>query len=117
MYPPEDVVPVFIREAKRVVKHGGVIISIDVAPRWYGGELTDIIDDTLADVDLRAKHRLFVDEAGFSFFDVEQTSFYGSLKKTLSTYGFIFGEKAIKHIAQENITSIKWIFRVYCCYS
>jgi ubiquinone/menaquinone biosynthesis C-methylase UbiE len=117
MYPPEDVVPVFIREAKRVVKPGGVIISVDVAPGWYGGELTGIIDDTLADVDLRAKHRLFVDEAGFSFFDVEQTSFYGSLKKTLSTYGFIFGKKAIKHIEKENITSIKWTFRVYYCYS
>jgi hypothetical protein len=40
----------------------------------------------------------------FDDFDVEQTSFYGSLKKTLSIYGFIFGKKAIKHIEQENIT-------------
>ena len=58
-----------------------------------------------------------MDEAEFIFFDVEQTSFYGSLKKALSTYGFIFGKKAIKHIEKENITSIKWTFRVYFCYS
>ena len=38
MYPPEKVIPLFIREARRVVKPGGLIVSVDVAPGWYGGE-------------------------------------------------------------------------------
>ena len=113
MYPPEEVIPMFIKEARRVIKPGGIIISVDVAPGWYGGELSNIIDDPDADTELMAKHRLFVDEAGFSYFDVEQTSYYGSLEKIIGTYGFIFGEKAINHIKQNNITSIKWTFRVY----
>jgi len=113
MYPPEDVVPLFIKEARRVAKPGGLIVSVDVAPSWYGGELADIIGDPDADAELTAKHRLFVDEAAFSFFDVKQTSYYGSLEKIIGTYGFIFGEKAIDHIKQNNITSIKWAFRAY----
>jgi ubiquinone/menaquinone biosynthesis C-methylase UbiE len=113
MYPPDKVIPVFIKEAKRVVKQGGTIISVDVAPEWYGGELAKYIDDSGADIELNAKHRLFVDDAGFSFFDIIQTSYYGSLEKILGTYGFIFGEKVIEHIKQNKITSIKWKFRVY----
>jgi len=113
MYPPEEVVPQFIEEARRVVKHGGTIISVDVAPGWYGGELADFIDDPDADVELKSRHRLFVDEAGFSYFDVEQVSDYGSLEKIVGTYGFIFGERVIDHIRRNNITSIKWTFRVY----
>lgn len=73
MYPPEEVVPLFIKEARRVVKPGGMIVSMDVAPGWYGRELADFIDDPDADVELMARHRLFVDEAGFSLFDIEQT--------------------------------------------
>ncbi len=113
MYPPEEVVPQFIEEARRVVKPGGTIISVDVAPGWYGGELADFIDDPDADVELMARHRLFVDEAGFSYFDVEQKSDYGSLDKIVGTYGFIFGERVIDHIRRNKITSIKWTFRVY----
>jgi ubiquinone/menaquinone biosynthesis C-methylase UbiE len=112
MYPPEEVIPLFVEEAKRVVKTGGVIVSVDVAQGWYGGELADVIDDPGADLDLRAKHRCF-EVAGFSYFDVRQTSFYGSLEKIIGTYGFIFGVKVIDYIKQNNITSIKWTFRVY----
>lgn len=113
MYPPEEVIPVFIKEARRVIKPVGTIVSIDVAPGWYGGELAHIIDDPDADVELKAKHHLFVEEAGFSYLDVIQTSYYGSLKKIISTYGFIFGEKVIEYINQNSITSIQWKFRVY----
>jgi len=81
MYPPEEVVPRFIEEARRVVKPGGTIISVDVAPGWYGGDLANYIDDPDADVELKARHRLFVDEAGFSYFDIEQTPDYGQSRE------------------------------------
>ena len=113
MYPSEEVIPVFIEEAKRVVKSGGLIVSVDVAPGWYGGELAGVIDDPDADVDLRGKHWCFVDEAGFEYFDVIQTSHYGSLEKIIGTYGFIFGVNAIEYIKENDITSIKWVFRAY----
>jgi ubiquinone/menaquinone biosynthesis C-methylase UbiE len=113
MYPPEEVVPVFIKEAKRVVRDGGVIVSVDVAPGWYGGELAGVIDDPGADVELQMKHKLFVEDSGFSYLDVTRTSYYGSTKKMLETYGFIFGRKAIDHIKERQLTQVKWKFRAY----
>jgi ubiquinone/menaquinone biosynthesis C-methylase UbiE len=113
MYPPEDVIPAFIREARRVIQSSGSIISIDVAPGWYGGELAHIIDDPGAERELQAKHRLFVEESGFAYVDVMQTSDYGSVEKMIRTYGFIFGEQVIGYIKQNKMSSITWKFRVY----
>ena len=45
LYPPDEVIPSFIREASRVVKQNGLIIYVDVAPGWYGGELSEIIGE------------------------------------------------------------------------
>jgi len=113
MYPPREVIPVFINEARRVVRDGGVIVSVDVAPGWYGGELSDVIDDPGANDDLQMKHQLFVEEHRFSYLDVIQTSYYGSIGKMLETYGFIFGKKAIEHIKKHRLSEMKWKFRAY----
>ena len=43
----------FIGQARRVVRPGGVIVSVDVAPGWYGGELAGIVDDPGADMSCR----------------------------------------------------------------
>ena len=110
MYPPEKVIPKFIKESRRVTKSSGTIISVDIAPDWYGGELAHIIDDQSEGGSKR--NQLFI-EAGFTFFDLIQTSYHGSLEKIIRTYGFIFGEKVITHIKQNNVTSIKWKFRAY----
>jgi ubiquinone/menaquinone biosynthesis C-methylase UbiE len=113
MYPPDEVIPLFIAEARRVVKPGGFIFSVDVTPGWYGGELDRVIDDPEADVELQVHHDCFVEDAGFNYFDVDQTSYYGSLEKIIGTYGFIFGVKTIDYIKEHGLTSIKWRFRVY----
>ena len=113
MYPPEKEIPRFVEEAARVVRGGGAVVSVDVAPGWYGGELAHIIDDPDADPERQTKHRLFVDEHGFSYMDVDQVSMYGSTEKILGTYGFIFGRKAIEHLRKSGQTSITWRFRVY----
>ena len=113
MYPPEDVIPAFIREARRIMKSSGTVISIDVAPGWYGGELAHVIADPSAERELQAKHRLFVDESGFAYWDIIQTSDYESIEKMIRTYGFIFGEQVIGYIKQHKLSSIKWKFRVY----
>lgn len=113
MYPPEEIIPLFVKEAKRVVKSGGVIISVDVAPGWYGGELSGVINDPGADDELQMKHKVFVDDQGFSYHDVYQSSFYGSNEKMLKTYGFIFGRKAIEYIREHKMDRLKWKFRAY----
>jgi ubiquinone/menaquinone biosynthesis C-methylase UbiE len=108
--------PLFVEESKRVTKPGGTIISVGVAPGWYGGELSsvfDIQDEHAVNEELQNVHRLFVENNGFSFFDINSTSYYGSLEKIINTYGFIFGKKMIRHLKQNNITSIKWKFRVH----
>jgi len=113
LYPPEQIVPQFIAEASRVVKPLGLVLVVDVAPGWYGGELADIINDEDADIELWAKHRTFVDDGGYSYEDIEQIQEFGSLEKIISTYGFIFGKKAIDHLRAHRKTSIKWHFRVF----
>jgi SAM-dependent methyltransferase len=90
--------------------------SADMVPGWYGGELSsvfDIQDEHAVNEELQNVHRLFVENNGFSFFDINSTSYYGSLEKIINTYGFIFGKKMIRHLKQNNITSIKWKFRVH----
>ncbi|MCW4012159.1 MAG: class I SAM-dependent methyltransferase [Candidatus Bathyarchaeota archaeon] len=113
MYPPEDVIPVFVKESKRVVRPGGVVVSVDVAPGWYGGELAGVIDDPGADDDLQMKHQIFVEENGFRYLDVIQTSYYGTTEKMLETYGFIFGKKAIEYIKEHKLSQVQWKFRAY----
>ena len=113
MYPPEDVIPAFIKEARRTIKSRGTVISIDVAPSWYGGELAHVVDDPGAACELQAKHRLFVEESGFEYWDIMQTADYGSMEKMIRTYGFIFGEQVIGYIKQNKMSSIQWKSRVY----
>ena len=113
LYPAEQMATQFIVEASRVVKPGGLVIAVDVAPGWYGGELADIIKDKDADIEAWAKQRAFVNDAGFSYTDIEQIQEYGSLEKIISTYGFIFGRNAIDYLRTHHKTSIKWHFRMF----
>ncbi len=113
MYPPEKMVPKFIAESSRVVRSEGMILVVDIAPGWYGGELAHIIGDEDADVGAWAKHSAFVDDAGFSCKDLDQIQDYGSLENIVGTYGFIFGKKAIEHLCARNKTKIKWRFRMF----
>ena len=113
MYPADEVIPVFIKESRRVVKSGGLIMSVDVAPGWYGGELSKVIDAPGADNDLLMKHQIFVEEHGFSYLDLIQTSYYGSTEKMVETYGFIFGKRAIEYIKEHQLSQVKWKFRAY----
>lgn len=113
LYPPERMVRQFIKEASRVAKPEGWVLAVDVAPGWYGGELASLIGDKDADIEAWAKHRAFVNDAGFSFTDIEQIQEYGSMEKILRTYGFIFGQKAIDYLRVHHKTSIKWRFRMF----
>jgi hypothetical protein len=87
---------------------------VDLAPFWSGGELAPILHeksrlsensiDLILDQTIKEK---------FKYKDVFVHSRFGSLKKALGVYGFIFGRKAIEYLKRHNKTTIKWKFRIY----
>lgn len=107
IYPPEGFRD-FVREATRITKNGGMVITENVAPGWYGGELDKIIG---GDKGLKVIDDILAKEFGFKYKDVYHIYEYGSLDKILKTYGFIFGRKAIDYLKEHNKTSIKQKFR------
>ena len=112
----EDEIRTYIREAIRVTKSGGTVINVGIAPFCYGGDLAEIIlgeskvteEDTEGVVD-----RILRDEFGFSYFDFESIWNYDSVDHLVSTYGFIFGKRAIDHIRKTGRKQIKWTYRVH----
>ena len=112
----ESEIRTYINEAIRVTKKGGVIINVGIAPFCYGGDLAEVIlgeskiteEDTEGVVD-----RIMRDEYGFSYFDFQSLWNYDSVEHLVSTYGFIFGSKAIDYIQKNNLKEITWTYRVH----
>jgi hypothetical protein len=63
-------------------------------------------------VDDQVDH-IFIEEFRFAYQDLFSNQEYGTVEHIVSTYGFIFGKKAIEHLKRENKTAIQWKFRVY----
>jgi ubiquinone/menaquinone biosynthesis C-methylase UbiE len=106
----------FSNEARRILVKGGFVISVDIAPGWYGGELAPVILGRTrrqkgSDCEI-VRDRAFT-SLGFGHKDFYSKQEYGSLENILSTYGFIFGKKAIDYLKKHNKTSIKWKWRIY----
>lgn len=113
---PPDRFALFAQEALRVVRPGGYIISVGVAPGWYGGDLTPVIlgpqQTTECDTE-GISDKIFRQDFGFDYEDVDSTQDYGSLDKILRTYGFIFGRKAMDYLRKHNKTTIQWKSRIH----
>lgn len=105
-----------INEASRVIRTGGFIISVDIAPFWYGGELAPVIlgrnRRTPEDVIGKLPH-ILIEELYFEYKDFFQTQKYKSMQDILQTYGFIYGKKAIQYLIKHQKTTVKWKFRIY----
>lgn len=118
LYKRENI-ELFVGEADRILTDDGLTISVDVAPGWYGGDLAPVIlgrSRRQKDSDTEIVRNESFTALGFNHRDIYQTQDYGSLEKILSTYGFIFGRKAINHIVSHKRTIIKWKFRIYFRY-
>jgi SAM-dependent methyltransferase len=100
-----------VPEAMRVVRPGGLLASVDVAPEHYGGDLGGIIGE--ATPELERVSRAFVEEHGFAFHDFESLQDFGSTDAIVRTYGFIFGTRAIEHLLATEQTTIRWRFRLH----
>jgi ubiquinone/menaquinone biosynthesis C-methylase UbiE len=99
----------FIREGMRVAK--GAVVYLGIPPGWYGGDLYEVIEH-VDKVDDEVDH-IFIEEFQFAYQDIFSDQEYGTVEHIVSTYGFIFGKKAIEYLKRENKTAIRWKFRVY----
>jgi ubiquinone/menaquinone biosynthesis C-methylase UbiE len=108
LYPPEKYRE-FIREGLRVAK--GSVVYLGIPPGWYGGDLYDVIE--VAEKVDDEVDRIFIDEFQFAYRDIFSDQEYGTVEHIVSTYGFIFGSKAIAYLKREKKTAIRWKFRVY----
>lgn len=110
LFPPERYRD-FIREGLRVAKEK--VVYVGIPPSWYGGDLDSVIENPYKgkiDVEM---DRIFIEEFQFHYQDVFSIQEYGTIENIVSTYGFIFGKKAIEHLRKENKTFIRWKYRVY----
>lgn len=110
LFPPEQYRK-FICEGLRVAK--GKLVYVGIPPGWYGGDLDGVIDNPYKgkfDIEM---DRIFIEEYQFAYQDVFSDQEYGTIENIVSIYGFIFGKKVIEHIKKENITTVRWKYRVY----
>lgn len=100
-----------VAEALRVLKPGGLVLCLDIAPDWYGGELNEVINEPTPDITERSRE--LREEWGFSYLDFDSVQEYGSMTNIVGTYGFIFGQKAIDHLERTGQSAIRWRFRIH----
>ena len=100
-----------IQEARRVLRCPGLIVALDVAPDKYGGDLDEELNRL--DPELQTYSDFLVKQHGFSYEDFESIQEYGTVENIVSTYGFIFGHKAIEQLKATGRTSIRWTFRIH----
>jgi len=103
----------FASEAERITKKGGYVASVEVAPKWYGGELASVILGKSRKIDTDYLKDATFTELGFEHRDYYSIQDYQTVSKAVKTYGFIFGRKAIEYLQKHNKTTIKWKFRIY----
>jgi ubiquinone/menaquinone biosynthesis C-methylase UbiE len=99
-------------EMERVVQPGGLVLRVDVAPGWYGGELGPVIsgkprDETPA---IGSRDDLLT-RLGYEAMDVFMDQDYETVEQVVRTYGFIHSERAIDYVREHNLTTIRWKFR------
>jgi len=112
----EDEIRTYIQEAIRVTKTGGYVINLGIAPFCYGGDLAGIIlgDSKVTEEDTEGVvDRIMRDEFGFAYFDYEAIQTYASTEHIISTYGFIFGQRAIDEIRKTGRKHITWTYRIH----
>lgn len=103
----------FITEAERVVCRGGLVLTVDIASGWYGGELAPIIlQKPRVQMELTATDVIFP-KYGYQALDFFASQDYGSVENAVKTYGFIFGKRAIDYLREHQKSVIQWKISVH----
>jgi hypothetical protein len=102
----------FIQGCTRVVKPGGSIAVVLTTPGW---RLDHLRQDSISSTNSTRKGSLkdLLVPHGFSHQDVPLILDYGSVDEALSTYGFIYGQKAIDYLLDNQIYRLNWSLRIY----
>ena len=109
----EENIAAFAREALRVVKPGGTVLALDIAPRWYGGELAPVILGKDRKLEDETRRDVVLEKLDFRYKDFYNLQDYETLDKIVATYGFIFGQAAIDYLRANHKTTIKWKWRIH----
>lgn len=103
----------FIQESERVVRKGGIVLTANLASRWYGGELTPVIlNKPREEMQDNIRDRVFP-RYRYKHIDFFSTQDYGTVENAVKTYGFIHGRNAIEYIKKHKKTVIKWKARIH----
>ena len=109
----EPNITAFIREAERVARPGGIVLTLDIAAGWYGGDLGPILFQEAAKEEWDYIKDVVFPQHGYTGFDYLSVQDYGTVENAVQTYGFIFGKKTIDYLRATNKSTITWKCRVY----
>ena len=96
----------------RVTKPGGYIIFVSGNPAWRFDHLVGG-KNTVPDPNAKGEMDELLDPYGFSTNDIMVILDYGSVEEALATYGFIYGQKAIDYIVDNQVSKFNWSIRFY----
>jgi ubiquinone/menaquinone biosynthesis C-methylase UbiE len=109
----EPNITAFIREAERVVRPGGIVLTLDIAAGWYGGDLGPILFQEMAGEEFDTIRDVVFPKHGYTGLDFSSVQDYGTVENAVQTYGFIFGKKSIDYLRAHNKSTITWKWRMY----
>lgn len=95
-------------EMERVVRPGGLVLRADVAPGWYGGDITRLMTGEPDEAAPRGSRDDILASLGYEVMDIFMDQDYGTVERTVRTYGFIHSKLAIDYIREHNVTTIQW---------
>lgn len=95
-------------EMERVVRAGGLVLRGDVAPGWYGGDVTRFVSGEPDETAAPGSRDEVLAGLGYEAMDVFMDQDYGTVERAVRTYGFIHSKRAIDYIREHGLTTIRW---------
>ncbi len=104
----------FVGQIGATLKPGGSIVVVGLPPFWYAGELAEVVlgPSRTTPEDGEGRQSEVLSKLGFEHRDIDATQTFDSVKDAVAAYGFIFGRNAIRRLIENNMTSIRWKFRI-----
>jgi ubiquinone/menaquinone biosynthesis C-methylase UbiE len=96
----------------RIVKTGGHIAFVTGAHGWKWDYLVGGMD-SFPDKNIKGPNEALLEPLGFTFRDIRVINDYGTMEEALATYGFIYGEKAIDYILENQVSKVSWVLRIF----
>ncbi len=98
-------------DLEKLLKRQGLMIVVETAPGQYGGELQSVIMGSSEDFsgDFTG---WFAKRFNFKIIEKETIFDFKSVNEAVEIFGFVYGEKAKKHILEKGIKTIKMEVRI-----